>query len=91
MPKAKRPISIYIPEEMQLTENEIASIDHAIKLQLAVVAAPGDVELPDSPINTTKLPVEVMVIGPKMKASSRKPSRKPRSKKPSRKRREPGK
>ena len=74
MATRNRPIVIQIPREMRLTRNEIDWLDHAFKVQLAEVVKPGDLgPVVGNPINTTRLAVDIQVVGP----SRRKPTKKP--------------
>lgn len=62
-----RPIRIQIPAELNLTQNEIDSLELVFSRQLVDVQS--DVRIDDQPIesvNTTKLAVEVEVVGPSM-------------------------
>lgn len=75
MAERNRPISIQIPEEWALSEWEIQLLEHAFRSELAVVEPPGEPPRQDiTPINTTRIPVEVSVIG--AKSAGRKPGKK---------------
>lgn len=77
MLRRKRPIVIQIPEEMRFTRNEIDWLDRAFKLQLAEVAKPGDLgPVVGNPINTTRLAVDIQVVGHSSKKSTKKTSKK---------------
>jgi len=77
-----RPIRIQIPEELRLTRNEIDSLARVFLEQLQIVEAPGDVTaVPSQPINTTKMAVEVELVGPRpIRGVRRGPARKPAKK-----------
>ena len=62
MAKKTPPIRVEIPEELQLSEREIDFIQQEFLAALAVVQEPGEPPLDDSPINTTRLPVEIRVV-----------------------------
>jgi hypothetical protein len=73
---AKNVIRIQIPAELQLSENEIASLDRVFRAQLAVVEGPGDVEpIPFKQINTTKMAVEIEVIRPERAKRKKSPDK----------------
>lgn len=77
MARRNRPISIQIPEEWQLSESEIKLLEHAFRSELAVVEAPGDPPMTEiTPINTTRIPVEISVVGASAKSSGKKSPKK---------------
>lgn len=57
-----RPIRIEIPEEFQLQDDEILFLERAFRDRLALVEPPGPAPVPDPPINTTRLPLEIEVV-----------------------------
>jgi hypothetical protein len=84
MANKTRPIRILIPEELGITENEKDHLNRAFQLKLQDVVEPGDLgPLVGNPINTTRPPVEIEVIGRPMRASRK--SAKKRSEKSAKK------
>jgi hypothetical protein len=68
-----RPIVIQIPEELRLTQNEIDHLEFAFRKELVEVDRPGDLgPVVGNPINTTRLAVDVQVVGPQPERASRK-------------------
>lgn len=57
-----RPILIEIPEELQLQDDEIRFLERAFRNDLALVEPPGPAPVPDPPVNTTRLPLEIEVV-----------------------------
>ena len=83
MPARRRPIRIEIPAELELTRDEITSLDNVFQNQLNVLEGPGPSDpIPFPSINTTKFAVEIDVIRPPRR-SKKKRAKKPASKKKS--------